>query len=384
LPKAFEPRLVENLSLGQIAEEDQLRLLLLDDWQSQCIDDFLFENQRALVSGPPGTGKTLVAAEAARRLGKQGKQVLLVCFTEALAHWLRREIAGSTVEVWAIKRLAIDLRRRAGTKVDVPERRQDWTPEFWRAQVPAALREAGAIVDALDYYAVIVDEGQDLDHDDWELIGRLSSKDCRLWVFSDPSQTLWPDREMPAASFAKYQLRIQYRCDPEIQTLASLYQSDTKRRDRQPEPSATSQAPADKRMAVVRCSARDSVPRTVARQIDKLMSEGLCPSDIAIVSLVSRTDRGALAGLDSLEGHRLVRADDPRIRNEIVADSVYRFKGLERPAVILTDLSLRGLESDAIRRAKMNVAITRAQSFLRIVDTSEAIAQERELGVVVG
>jgi len=41
---------------------------------------------------PPGTGKTLIAAEAARRLGSQGKKVLLICFTEALAHWLRSEI----------------------------------------------------------------------------------------------------------------------------------------------------------------------------------------------------------------------------------------------------------------------------------------------------
>jgi len=44
-------------------------------------------------------------------------------------------------------------------------------------------------------------------------------------------------------------------------------------------------------------------------------------------------------GLDELEGHILVRADDQRMKDEVVAESVYRFKGLERPVVILTDLS---------------------------------------------
>jgi superfamily I DNA and RNA helicase len=67
------------------------------------------------------------------------------------------------------------------------------------------------------------------------------------------------------------------------------------------------------------------------------------------------------------------------VKNKVVADSVYRFKGLERPVVIVTDLSLRGQEDEVTRRAKMNVAITRAQSFLRIIDTWEAIRREPEL-----
>ena len=143
------------------------------------------------------------------------------------------------------------------------------------------------------------------------------------------------------------------------------------------------QIPSERRIGAIRCLTRNDVPDALAQEIDSFLAEGFHPSDIAIISLVSRTDRGALAGRDVLDGHALVRADDPRINHEVIADSVYRFKGLQRPVVILTALSLRGSEIDAIRRAKMNVAITRAQSFLRIIDTSDAISKEPELDVIL-
>ncbi len=384
LPKELQGHVVEELTLGKIADDEQLKLLLLDEDQFRCIDEFLVDNTRTLVSGAPGTGKTLIAAEAARRLGIHGKRVLLICFTEALAHWLRSEINSDLIDVWAIKRLAVDLLDLAGKRVDVPTRREDWTPEFWQSVIPLALRDASAAIAARDYQTVIVDEGQDLDADDWRLIERLSEENRQLWIFHDPSQKLWSDRSMRTTGFAKYHLRNQYRCDQEIQALASLYQSAA---ERGPFKSGSAMQPENvtgRRIVLIQCPTRDDVSHAVAQEIDRCLAEGFHRSDIAIVSLVSRTDRGALAGLNDLEGHVLVRADDKRMRDEVVAESVYRFKGLERSIVILTDLSLRGSESDTIRRAKMNVAITRAQSFLRIIDTSEAISKERELDVILG
>ena len=44
---------------------------------------------RVVFDGPAGTGKTLLALEAARRGHAAGRRVLLLCFTRALAEWLR-------------------------------------------------------------------------------------------------------------------------------------------------------------------------------------------------------------------------------------------------------------------------------------------------------
>jgi hypothetical protein len=380
VPNEFRGRVVEDLALGKIMLSDERRFVQLDSEQFRCIDDFLVHNARALVNGSPGTGKTLIAAEAAARLRNEGKRVLLICFTEALAHWLRSQIAGNKVEVWAIKRLAVWLLEASERPINVPVRREDWTPEFWRSVTPLALREARGAIDSLDFDAIIVDEGQDLDPDDWRLIERFTERNCRLWVFCDPSQRLWSDREITAGNFAKYHLGNQYRCHETIQALANLYQSQAEQIGAAVRRSTRLKGLTERRIAVIPCSTRDHVLHAVTQEVDRLLAEGLDLGGIAIVSLVSRTDRGAIAGLHKLnETHALVRADDERMRDELVADSVYRFKGLERSAVILTDLSLRALEDEAIRRAKMNVAITRAQSFLRIIDTEEAISREPEL-----
>jgi len=225
---------------------------------------------------------------------------------------------------------------------------------FWRSVVPLALSDAGAAIAALDHHAVVADEGQDLDADDWRLIERLSEENRRLWIFHDPSQRLW--------SIAVCNDGVCQNTICEIST-AVMKKSKPSRRYNQsvagpgPVRSGSAMQPESvtgRRIVLIQCPARNDVSHAVAQEIEKCLAEGFRRSDIAIVSLVSRTDRGALAGLDELEGHILVRADDQRMKDEVVAESVYRFKGLERPVVILTDLSLRGSESDAIRRAKMN------------------------------
>lgn len=379
LPEELRGRVVQDLNLGRTIQADKRRFLCLDEKQLRCIDDFLVHNGRALVSGRPGTGKTLIAAEAARRLRNEGKRVVVVCFTEALARWLRSELAGNGLEVWAIKRLAIALLELAGRTVRVPVRREDWTAEFWRSVVPRALCEAGDAIQSFDFDAIIVDEGQDLDPDDWRLIECLAEQSECLWVFHDPSQRLWSDRRITVREFAKYSLRRQYRCHETIQALAHLYQSEGEPNGGERRDAASAEGMGERRIAVIPCSTRVELQGVIVREIDSLLAHGLDRGAIAVISLVSRTDRGAIAGLHKIEKHTLSRADDDGMRGQVVADSVYRFKGLERPAVILTDLSLRGPEDAMIRRAKMNVAITRAQSFLRIIDTKEALSKEPEL-----
>jgi hypothetical protein len=43
--------------------------------------------------------------------------------------------------------------------------------------------------------------------------------------------------------------------------------------------------------------------------------------------------------MERIGAYRIVKADDLAAEHEIVDDTFLRFKGLERPAVIVTDLS---------------------------------------------
>jgi superfamily I DNA and RNA helicase len=130
------------------------------------------------------------------------------------------------------------------------------------------------------------------------------------------------------------------------------------------------------RLALTACESREGLPDLVAREISKLTEQGLRRNEIAVISLVGRARKDSLARLGKAGSYTLAAADGPDMDAKVVADTMLRFKGLERSAVILTDLSLRGKESIETRRAGMYIAITRARSFLRIIDTRQALSSE--------
>jgi hypothetical protein len=72
--------------------------------------------------------------------------------------------------------------------------------------------------------------------------------------------------------------------------------------------------------------------------------------------------------------HSLVRADAASIESNVVVETFLRFKGLERPAIIVTDLRLARERSDYGKR--MYIALTRATTAVRIVDDKDTIAAD--------
>ena len=77
-------------------------------------------NKRVIFDGPAGTGKTVLALEAARRGHAAGRRVLLMCFNNALAAWLREQAAGvaeaTTIDDYMVRAAASLMVRRCSTK----------------------------------------------------------------------------------------------------------------------------------------------------------------------------------------------------------------------------------------------------------------------------
>ena len=96
-----------------------------------------------------------------------------------------------------------------------------------------------------------------------------------------------------------------------------------------------------------------------------MLSDGLAPGDIAIVSLRGQTAGDAIFRHDRIGRHSFVRADAPDMADRLVADSFLRWKGLERPAVIVTDLPAPGSELKQLG-VRMYVALTRAMVCARV------------------
>jgi 16S rRNA U1498 N3-methylase RsmE len=105
------------------------------------------------------------------------------------------------------------------------------------------------------------------------------------------------------------------------------------------------------------------------------LAEGFKPTDIAVISLRGRMFDRNIMHCTELGGRPIVQATDDRAKEHIVCDTFLRYKGLERLAVIVTDLC-RDSEKYGVR---MNIAISRAVGILRIIGTREEIARDEIL-----
>ena len=99
------------------------------------------------------------------------------------------------------------------------------------------------------------------------------------------------------------------------------------------------------------------------------------------MSLRGRAADGVVAQNAQFSGHPVVPADDAAMASSVVADTFLRFKGLERPAVIVTDLGGQARQQAGVR---MHIALTRALVAARIVAERDAIREDPVLAGLMG
>jgi len=381
LPRGFKPRgkwlqaihdlwgevWVPKMDFGLQVRVQKEDLIRLDSEQFDVLQG-LMENDSVLVVGAAGTGKTAIALALARKLAREGKRVLVLCFTEALAHWVDRQIGASNPAVWAVKRYAVELLKQAGKEVVIED-----TPEFWSAVALRAVTEALPLPD-LEWDAVVIDESQDFSEDDWLLVDELS-RGRLLWAFWDPDQAFWTDRRVCEELFgARFRLQNRYRCPGEVQMLAGCYLGE------EPDSGILSACTEQRVVAVRPCAGSGAVLEQIGFEIDRLLASGLETSDIAVLSLRGAAEPGSIVHQQLIGTHQVVRADDPRAGSSVVVETFLRFKGLERPAVIITDVGLALNKPDYTKR--MYIALTRALSVVRIIDTRPVLIQDQILKLI--
>ena len=342
------------LGLG-LRRKGSKRRLRLDPAQLDVLDGIL-ENDRVLVQGGAGSGKTLVAVEAARRLALQGKKVLLLCFTAPLQKWLASRLEGTGVDARTVSGLAKEVVDAAGIGPGAPigEGPEPWGEVYLLASDRCERR----------WDVVIVDEAQDLQDEAWMLVSYLA-EGKRLVAFHDPGQAFWSNRKPPLELFPPG-LAFRARCAtlPGVNALSNRIQGLDF------DASALAAAFGDGTVGITAAPSASSVPNKVGIEVDRLLSAGLEPGQIGIVSLRGQTADDAIYRLPLIGRHTFVRANDPAMESSLVADSFLRWKGLERPAIIVADLPEGDLGQLTVR---LNVAVTRAMVALRFVGTAAAL-----------
>ncbi len=304
--------------------------------------------RRAAVVGGAGTGKTMLAMAKARQLATEGFETLLVCFNSPLARLLAdetRDVAERTglLHVSTFHQLAEDLAREADV---LPAKPDPVTPEWFADTLPDALDEAIGVLGPR-YHAIIVDEGQDFDgHWLASLEGLLhGGKQDVLYVFHDPAQAVFRADQTGELGLTEYPLDFNCRNAQPIHALIEPLAkggltSIARRQDgRPPELIA----------ADVDSETIEALRKVLYRLVDV---EGVAPGSIAVISGLGLEHSAAWkqrrygnqvlwngAVDDAGRSLGLAAADVPEPPPDVIlCESIRRFKGLERPVIVLLEL----------------------------------------------
>ncbi len=381
------PRFVVELSAKELTRRREAEQAQFTGEQVRVLD-LVGENPRLLVEGPAGTGKTWVAAEAARRAAARGQRTLVVVFNRLIETRLA-ELCGEGVEVRRIHSLMAQLVDRHAGRNEAQRKLASGRvePGWYDVTLPEQALEA-ALELGPQYDYLVVDEAQDvaleqyLDVLDALLVGGL--KQGQVFITGDfdhqviyrrhaeaeaaepnPARALLLRR---APALMQLTLRSNVRTTPEVARFVAeligeptLY-TEHRRSD-------------DDQVSVERhtFTTMNEQQQLLADAVERILSEPFTVRELVILSPYAR-ERSAVG--QALARHAPANeAADARLTSRLGTSiddatrirwgSIHEFKGLEAPAVILTDVDL----SKAYHRDLLYVGASRATDRLVVLES---------------
>lgn len=332
---ALQPEFVAEIKPAERARRRDAELTRFTTDQLALLD-CVGRIPQVIVEGPAGTGKTFIAEEAARRHAAKGERVLLVMFNRLLETHLQARLGGA--ENITVTRLHAEMERVAGVN-SPPDDGADW----YATELPLLALEAatdGAFSPPYDF--LIIDEAQDvasdanLDFLDALLVGGLDSG--RMLILGDFSnQNIFQSRIDAAALFNR---RVPHAAPVDLDTncrnrraIGAWAESASGReglckafrRSDEHEGSVTVDAFTSKEQEVELLDAA----------VRQLRSEGFGVKDIVI--LAPFRDSAAKRASESRSVSQL--GSGIRDTSYVRWGTIHEFKGMEAPAVILTDIA---------------------------------------------
>ena len=352
-------------SLGWRIRQTERQIIELTEEQYRILK-VLERQRRVAVSGCAGSGKTMLAVQKARQLAHRGARVLLTCYNQHLAHWLRSNFVppedygwpGEETPYHAVvahyHEVARELCARAGIPFDPPasDLGKRW---FYEHEAPELMLQA-LECSPVRFDAVVVDEGQDFQEEWWVTLDAALADRERgvLYVFYDDNQLLYTDRVCIPIDGEPYVLPENVRNTQRIhRAFLPYYRGEVLPECRGPE------GPEVERVPVTPSGLLQALREILKRLVEV---EGVPTEDIVVLTPIVQESR-------LREGVRVdkwtLTRDRTRLQPGYVrVSTIHAFKGLESPVVILAELDKAHRER-AVELAY--IALSRARAHLVVL-----------------
>jgi hypothetical protein len=328
--------------------------------------DAVEENDRILVRGLAGTGKTVIAIEAARRASQAGAAVLLICFNKLLGEW----IASETAEIQAMANAPFRVAHIHGLMRDIVGKAAPVGEgsEYWSKELPEqTLLSLWSNENAQKYDVLVVDEAQDvLSHEYLDVLSELlvgGLAGGKWLIFGDfENQAIYTgDSELTADDLtealtersprhARHRLYVNCRNAERIVTALTLVCSLN------PGYKKTLQDVEGAEVEPMFWKDEAAQQSMLSETLQELRSVF---GNQEIIVLSTRKDVDSCAARLAEEGAATLSPlrSANGTNGAVHYATVHAFKGLEAPAVVVTDITSLGEE----QRSLLYVAMSRAR-----------------------
>lgn len=309
----------------------------------EMLMESIVRNPRMRIEGVAGSGKSLLVQWEATRLAREGKRVVVLCYNDLLAEHMQQNFveAGldeSQVVMSGFHKLAAKYVRLAKVK-GVARKEPDDAKEkaeyfesmsvFFKEALEKLRGKKNRFFDAL-----IIDEGQDFAND-WLDTALLLLKDPEKGIvrfFYDSKQTLYKGREVLGnAAINAMPVMVLKRGFRSTKKILNWVHDVTDIRI----PCYEDTVPGREVDVRLYDMPEDQI-EMLRKVVLDLKKKGVEPKDILVVSLRSKNH----SGLASLNDDVFQWSDVSDSLNSLAINmvSAYRYKGLDKRVVILTDL----------------------------------------------
>ena len=332
--------------------------------------DAMASNEYVVFEGAAGTGKTLLAIEAARRAIDNGDRVLLICHNRGLVRYLQSALGDYVTENRLVV-LTFHSYLQSLTGLKPPEDTAVHT-RFFSTELPEAAFDAlttpvsagGFDASLAGFDTIIIDELQDIVSDEHlalvpHLVRQQPAKPGRVFCFGDIENQAFFNHD----DVREVRARLRYHLPG-----CAFFRLTVNCRNTRPtvdlvddvvgvRPPYTAVRRTDSNAEPELVSVGDDAERQLVSVLDKLEAQGYVREGATVLSLRPAATSLASSLRNPKWRDRMSELSAGPRRGAIVHASVYQYKGLESPAIIVTDLCAADIEAHP---EALYVALTRS------------------------